>query len=216
VTAPVGLLTKGLAAVAAGDLSARVEGSPRSDEVGRAIAAFNDMAAQLQRSRENLIHVTRLSSWQALARKMAHEVKNSLTPIRLTMEEISARSAEPDPEFLRQASQIVVDEVISLERRMSGFLGACGRTAGVAGAGGPDRRGRGSDRVPATGACGGCVSDGAIAGRAGRSRSVERDRTNLIENAAQAARDGGVVLVRTGTGPAEPRDAGGSRFGSRP
>ena len=49
------------------------------------------MADQLQQARERLIHVTRLASWQALARKMAHEVKNSLTPIRLTMEEIISR-----------------------------------------------------------------------------------------------------------------------------
>ena len=49
------------------------------------------MADQLQQARERLIHVTRLASWQALARKMAHEVKNSLTPIRLTMEEIVSR-----------------------------------------------------------------------------------------------------------------------------
>ena len=53
--------------------------------------AFNRMASQLQQAQERLIQVTRVASWQALARKMAHEVKNSLTPIRLTMEEIVSR-----------------------------------------------------------------------------------------------------------------------------
>ena len=100
---------------------ARVDREARNDEIGSAIEAFNNMADQLQESREKLIHVTRLASWQALARKMAHEVKNSLTPIRLTMEEISARSAGPDAEFLRQAAQIVVDEVTSLEKRVRAF-----------------------------------------------------------------------------------------------
>ncbi len=92
----------------------------RSDEIGAAVAAFNDMAAQLQQARERLIHVTRLASWQALARKMAHEVKNSLTPIRLTMEEIISRR-EPDKVFLDQAAQIVADEVTTLEKRVRAF-----------------------------------------------------------------------------------------------
>ena len=61
----------------------------RDDEIGAAIQAFNSMAEELKQSQERLVYLTRLESWQALARKMAHEVKNSLTPIRLTMEEIA-------------------------------------------------------------------------------------------------------------------------------
>src|SRR5437763_15731261 len=79
------------------------------------------MTAELRHTRERLVYMTRLESWQALARKMAHEVKNSLTPIRLTMEEVAARSSGPEGEFLQQASQIVVDEVTSLERRVRSF-----------------------------------------------------------------------------------------------
>jgi len=51
------------------------------------------MTSELQHARDRLVQATRLESWQAVARKMAHEVKNSLTPIRLTMEEIAARGA---------------------------------------------------------------------------------------------------------------------------
>ncbi len=119
ISRPVQQLTQGLRRVAAGDLNTRVEPG-RSDEIGAAVAAFNDMAAQLQQARERLIHVTRLASWQALARKMAHEVKNSLTPIRLTMEEIISRR-EPDKVFLDQAAQIVADEVTTLEKRVRAF-----------------------------------------------------------------------------------------------
>jgi nitrogen fixation/metabolism regulation signal transduction histidine kinase len=79
------------------------------------------MADQLKQSQERLVYVTRLESWQALARKMAHEVKNSLTPIRLTMEEIAVRQSESGSEFYQQAAQIVVDEVLSLERRVRAF-----------------------------------------------------------------------------------------------
>jgi nitrogen fixation/metabolism regulation signal transduction histidine kinase len=91
------------------------------DEVAEAIASFNQMSEHLDRSRGRLLYLTRLESWQTLARKMAHEVKNSLTPIRLTVEEIVARSSSTDRVFLEQASQIVVDEVQSLERRVRAF-----------------------------------------------------------------------------------------------
>jgi nitrogen fixation/metabolism regulation signal transduction histidine kinase len=52
---------------------------------------------------------------------MAHEVKNSLTPIRLTVEEMMARYDEADRGFMEQATQIVVDEIESLERRVRAF-----------------------------------------------------------------------------------------------
>jgi nitrogen fixation/metabolism regulation signal transduction histidine kinase len=117
---PVHELTQGLEAVAAGDLAARVE-TDRDDELGSAIQAFNHMAGQLQQARERLIHVTRVASWQAVARKMAHEVKNSLTPIRLTMEEVLIRRGDSDRAFLEQAAQIAIDEVNTLERRVKAF-----------------------------------------------------------------------------------------------
>jgi len=61
-----------------------------------------------------------VASWQALARKMAHEVKNSLTPIRLTVEEIASRQGGNDP-FMEQASQIVTDEITTLEKKIKEF-----------------------------------------------------------------------------------------------
>jgi len=79
------------------------------------------MADELKQSQERLVYVTRLESWQALAKKMAHEIKNSLTPIRLTMEEIAVRQSGAGGEFYQQAAQIVVDEVLSLERRVRAF-----------------------------------------------------------------------------------------------
>jgi two-component system nitrogen regulation sensor histidine kinase NtrY len=117
---PIQNLTRGLSEVAAGRMDYRVP-VERDDEVGAAIHAFNNMAEELKQSQERLVYVTRLESWQALARKMAHEIKNSLTPIRLTMEEIAFRQSGTGGEFYQQAAQIVVDEVVSLERRVRAF-----------------------------------------------------------------------------------------------
>ena len=117
---PIQQLTTGLGKLAAGDLNARVPGR-RKDEIGRAIQAFNDMAERLRETTERLVTLRQLASWQALARKTAHEVKNSLTPIRLTVEEMVARSSGTDRAFLEQAAQIVVDEIETLERRVRAF-----------------------------------------------------------------------------------------------
>ena len=120
ISRPIQQLTTGLSEVAAGQLDYRVPAAG-DDEIGAAIQTFNRMADELKQSQERLVYVARLESWQALARKMAHEVKNSLTPIRLTMEEIAARQSGPGREFFEQAAQIVVDEVMSLERRVRAF-----------------------------------------------------------------------------------------------
>jgi nitrogen fixation/metabolism regulation signal transduction histidine kinase len=126
ISRPIRELTEGLTDFADGDWSRRLDtrrkpGTPASDEVGRAVDAFNRMADQLRQSRERLVYLTQVASWQSLARKTAHEVKNSLTPIRLTVEEMQARLQPADRTFLDQAVQIVVSEIDALERRVRAF-----------------------------------------------------------------------------------------------
>ena len=126
VSQPIQELTAGLTDFAAGDWSRRVDtgvspGQTPGDEVGRAVEAFNRMADQLRLQQERLVHLTRMASWQSLARKTAHELKNSLTPIRLTVEEMQARQPPADRAFMDQAVQIVVSEIESLERRVRAF-----------------------------------------------------------------------------------------------
>ena len=124
ISRPMEQLTAGLQELAGGNFDTRIE-VLRHDEVGHATEAFNHTARQLQHNRDRLVYLTQLASWQVLARKMAHEVKNSLTPIRLTVEEMVARgrgeASEPNRVFLEQAAQIVVDEVESLGRRVRAF-----------------------------------------------------------------------------------------------
>lgn len=120
VSRPIQQLTAGLSELAAGRLETRIH-AEGPDEIGRAVAAFNHSASELEQSRGRLVYLTQIASWQALARKMAHELKNSLTPIRLTVEEIHARQPEGEKPFMDQAVRIVVSEVESLERRVRAF-----------------------------------------------------------------------------------------------
>ena len=199
ISRPVRHLTQGLERVAAGDLAARVP-EEGSGEIAAAMQAFNHMASQLQQAQERLIQVTRVASWQALARKMAHEVKNSLTPIRLTMEEIVSRKGAPDSAFLEQAAQIVADEVNTLEKRVRAFSEFSAeppvlpaeidvnslveeRVSFLKNAH-PEvtyQMNLAPDRPKA-------VADPDL---------IKGVLTNLLENAAQAARPGGVVMART-------------------
>jgi nitrogen fixation/metabolism regulation signal transduction histidine kinase len=125
ISKPIQQLTAGLTDFAAGDWDRRLETAARAggagDEVGRAVLAFNHMAEQLRQSRERLVQLTQMSSWQSLARKTAHELKNSLTPIRLTVEEMLARQPPADRAFMDEAVQIVVSEIETLERRVRAF-----------------------------------------------------------------------------------------------
>jgi nitrogen fixation/metabolism regulation signal transduction histidine kinase len=120
ISRPIQQLTAGLTDFAAGDWNRRIE-THGHDEVGRAVAAFNHMAEQLRQNRERVVYLTQMSSWQSLARKTAHELKNSLTPIRLTVEEMLSRQTSGDRVFMDQAAQIVVSEIETLERRVRAF-----------------------------------------------------------------------------------------------
>lgn len=120
VSRPIQQMTAGLSELAAGNFAVRLN-SRRDDEIGRAIEAFNNTAERLEQSRDRLVYLTQLASWEMLARKMAHEVKNSLTPIRLTVEEMVARQSGAERGFFEQAAQIVVEEIESLERRVRAF-----------------------------------------------------------------------------------------------
>jgi signal transduction histidine kinase len=166
---------------------------------GVAMEAYNRMAGELQRSREKLVYVTRLESWQALARKTAHEVKNSLTPIRLMMEELAAR--HPGETFERQAAQIIVDEVTGLERRVRAFSELAAeppvRLREL------DARALLEERVSFLRSAHPDV--GYEVGGDGARAVADEDLlravlTNLLENAAQAAGPGGRVLARTESG----------------
>jgi two-component system nitrogen regulation sensor histidine kinase NtrY len=124
ISQPIQQLTAALSAFAAGDWTRRLpveRGTAGArDEVGKALAAFNHMADQLRQQRERLVYLTQMASWQSLARKTAHELKNSLTPIRLTVEEIQARQPA-DKAFIDEATRIVVSEIDALERRVRAF-----------------------------------------------------------------------------------------------
>jgi signal transduction histidine kinase len=87
ISDPVNRLTRATQRIARGDLDARIAATS-SDELRRLVEAFNSMAADLQRQRGELERTNRLEAWAEMARQVAHEIKNPLTPIQLNAEHL--------------------------------------------------------------------------------------------------------------------------------
>jgi len=201
VSRPIQQLTAGMAQLAAGDLDTRIE-STSDDEVGRAIQAFNRTAAELKQNRERLVYLTQIASWQALARKMAHELKNSLTPIRLTVEEILARQPSSDRPFMEEAVRIVVSEVEALERRVRAFSDFSSEPALHLTA--LDVNEAIQERVSLLKTAHANVRytldlDLSIPDARGDADRVKGILTNLLENAAEATGAAGEIVIRSRT-----------------
>ena len=84
---PVNRLMRATRRIARGDLDARVLATS-ADELKRLVEAFNQMAADLQRQRGELERTNRLAAWADMARQVAHDIKNPLTPIQLNAEHL--------------------------------------------------------------------------------------------------------------------------------
>lgn len=109
--------------VGEGDLSIRVpEGG--GDEIADLAGAFNRMLGEVESSRARIEYLQRISAWQEMARRLAHEIKNPLTPISLAVQEIHRRYTGSDPEYRRLVDttlEIVEDEVGTLRRLVGEF-----------------------------------------------------------------------------------------------
>jgi len=109
--------------VGEGDLSVRVapRGNDELDELGR---AFDTMVAELGDARSRLGYLQKVSAWQEVARRLAHEIKNPLTPIQLAVQEIGSKYRGDDPEYRRllaTAEEILKEEVGAIRRLVDDF-----------------------------------------------------------------------------------------------
>jgi nitrogen fixation/metabolism regulation signal transduction histidine kinase len=114
--------------VSDGHLDARVELRGR-DEMAELGSAFNTMLDDLDQTRAQLAYLQRMGVWQDVARRLAHEIKNPLTPIQLAVQHCVSSYKGDDARFgklLRDAGEIVEEEIEGLRRLVDTFrtLGA--------------------------------------------------------------------------------------------
>lgn len=123
ISGPVGALTAAARRVAAGELSVRVPATGR-DELRTLVEAFNQMTADLERQRGELERSNRLAAWADMARQVAHEVKNPLTPIQLSAEHLRRVWRDPQVDFgaaLESCTATILRQVRSLRDMVTEF-----------------------------------------------------------------------------------------------
>ncbi len=98
VTRPIEQLAEGARDVAAGHWEARVALRSR-DEIGQLAEAFNEMTRQLAEQRERLVQTERVAAWRELAKRLAHELKNPLFPLQLTVENLQRAREQSSEQF---------------------------------------------------------------------------------------------------------------------
>ena len=99
VTRPVEQVADAARRVAAGDWNVRVDDVRASGEIGALAQAFDAMTGQLVEQRQRLVQAERVAAWRELARRLAHELKNPLFPLRLTLDNLRRARSLPPPEF---------------------------------------------------------------------------------------------------------------------
>jgi nitrogen fixation/metabolism regulation signal transduction histidine kinase len=116
ITNPIVELTEATVRVAEGDFSFQIL-SRRNDELGILIRSFNSMIQDLEKSREALVRNEKISVWQNMAQQLAHEIKNPLTPIKLSAERV-LRRWQNDPE---QIGEILESSMMAIIQETEGL-----------------------------------------------------------------------------------------------
>ena len=123
VTRPVEQLAQAAREVASGNWKAKANVTS-SDELGELAESFNRMTRELLAQREHLVQAERVAAWRELARRLAHELKNPLFPLQLTVENLMrARQQSPQQfeEIFQESSATLLAEIANLKAIISRF-----------------------------------------------------------------------------------------------
>ncbi|MCE2414402.1 HAMP domain-containing protein [Candidatus Poribacteria bacterium] len=122
ITRPIAVLREGVSHIAAGDLDHRVKIQSRN-EVGQLAEGFNQMAQDLKQSMEERMAAERAATWRDAARQVAHEVKNPLFPIRLSVENLQQAKSNPEvfEQIFSECTDTVIEEVDRIGKLIDEF-----------------------------------------------------------------------------------------------
>lgn len=123
VTKPLYALIKGTREMARDNLEYRIP-KGREDEIGLLIESFNKMAEDLKENRRKRLEAEQIAAWREIARRLAHEIKNPLTPIQLTVQQLGNKYSGDDPAYQKlvtDCTEIVTEEVENLRALVQEF-----------------------------------------------------------------------------------------------
>jgi len=128
IAAPIQRLTEATKQVAHGNLDVTV--TPirmryrAGDEIDELIRSFDAMTGELKRSRDELVRFERELAWKEMAKQVAHEIKNPLTPMRLSVQHLRQTFQDRVPDFdkvLESVTKTIVEQIDTLSRIASEF-----------------------------------------------------------------------------------------------
>ena len=119
LTRPIDRLRQAFERTAAGELGVQVQGTPLG-ELGRLTHGFNRMSQDLSKSQQQLVQATRLPGRQAVAQRLAHEIKNPLTPITLSIHRLRRRTP-PEDTVAHECFDAILEETSQLQRLADEF-----------------------------------------------------------------------------------------------
>jgi nitrogen fixation/metabolism regulation signal transduction histidine kinase len=110
--------------VSNGDLSVRIRKVYMKNELGQLVESFNRMTERLEQQNRDIIVSEKKSAWADIARKIAHEVKNPLTPIQLAAERIKRKyggEIRGDVATFERCIDTIIRQVSHIENLISEF-----------------------------------------------------------------------------------------------
>ncbi|MEX0602191.1 MAG: ATP-binding protein [Bacteroidota bacterium] len=120
---PLRELTAAARAVGRGNLDIALD-VRSSDEIGELVGSFNDMVREIRENREELAKVERRLAWREMAKQVAHEIRNPLTPMKLSMQHLRQAFQDNAPdlgEIVKEVTQTVIEQIDALARIASEF-----------------------------------------------------------------------------------------------
>lgn len=123
ITQPIEKLKEATTQIGKGDLNYKID-VKGNDEFSGLAGAFNNMTSELKANQDQILQLEKMAAWQQLARRLAHEIKNPLTPIQLMAQQMRDKYPGNDQAYkkmLDECSDIIEEEVGSLKNLVQEF-----------------------------------------------------------------------------------------------
>ncbi|MCC7158799.1 MAG: HAMP domain-containing protein, partial [Ignavibacteria bacterium] len=123
ISNPILKLQKATEQLSKGNIDVQVKSNSK-DEIGELVKSFNRMIRELQRSRDELKKAEREGAWRDIARQVAHEIKNPLTPMKLAMQHLYYAYVHGSKDFksiIQTTNKLIIEQVETLNRIATEF-----------------------------------------------------------------------------------------------
>ncbi|MDH3268676.1 MAG: ATP-binding protein, partial [Ignavibacteria bacterium] len=123
ISSPIRQLTRATNAVAQGDLNIQLINKEKG-ELKELLDGFNAMTSELQKNQNDIAELERETAWKEMAKQVAHEIKNPLTPMKLSVQQLVAAYNDKKTEFdeiLKKLSQALLNQIDNLSLIASEF-----------------------------------------------------------------------------------------------